>query len=170
MRFDENKRPYVWIEAAHAVVQRDPSARFILVGEGPLWDSSKELVDRLGMADRFLFTGRSRNVGFWISPMSALLLLSAHECMPNVLIEAQSVGVPVVSTPAGGAAETFSDETGTLLPSAEFVDPGQVADALMRWKLDPAARSDVGHKAIEWCKSRFSLDAMIEATVRAYHE
>src|SRR5262249_45052247 len=140
------------------------------VGEGPLCHSSKELADRPGMADRFLFTGRSSRVGYWLSRMSALLLLSRHEGMPNVLIEAQSVGVPVVSTPAGGAAETFSDETGSLLPSAEFVDPIQVADALMRWKLDRAARSDVSRKAIEWCKSRFSLEAMIEATVRAYHE
>jgi glycosyltransferase involved in cell wall biosynthesis len=170
MRFDENKRPYLWIEVAHALLERLPSARFILVGEGPLWESSKELVERLGFADRFLFTGRSHAVGFWISRMSTLLLLSRHEGMPNVLIEAQSLGVPVVSTPAGGAAETFSEETGSLLPSAEAADPVHVAQTLLRWKLDPAARSEVSRKARALCQSRFSLDAMIEATVRSYHE
>jgi glycosyltransferase involved in cell wall biosynthesis len=170
MRFDENKRPYLWIEVAHALLEREPGARFILVGEGPLWESSKELVDRLGLSDRFLFTGRSHAVGFWISCMSALLLLSRHEGMPNVLIEAQSLGVPVVSTPAGGAAETFSEETGCLLPSAQTVDPAHVTQALLRWKLDPAARSEVSGKAKALCQSRFSLNAMIEATVRAYHE
>src|SRR5262249_33513754 len=133
-------------------------------------ESSKELVDRLGLADRFLFTGRSHAVGFWVSCMSALLLLSRHEGMPNVLIEAQSLGVPVVSTPAGGAAGPFLGGTGSLLGSAETVDPAQAAEALLRWKLDPPARSEVGRKARALCQSRFSLDAMIEATVRAYHE
>ena len=101
--------------------------------------------------------------------MSVFLLLSLHESLPNGLIEAQLAGLPVVSTPAGGAAETFIDgETGTLLDDSEQVDVTEVADAVFRWRLDPDTANSVARLAAETARTRFSIGAMAEATVVAY--
>ncbi len=171
MRFDENKRPFLWVEAAAVILKRQPRARFILVGEGPLRDPAEDLAQRLGIADRCLFTGRTRHVGRWLTHLSVFLLLSRQEGLPNVLIEAQFAGVPVVSAPAGGAAETFIDgETGTLLSESASVDPNQVADAVLRWERPGQDRALVRERAIAWASSQFSIDQMLEATIRAYAE
>jgi glycosyltransferase involved in cell wall biosynthesis len=169
MRFDNNKRPLLWVEVALAVLARDPAARFVLVGEGPLLDSAKELARRSGRGDSFLFVGRSNCVGYWLDRMSVFLLLSLHESLPNGLIEAQFAGVPVVSTPAGGAAETFIDgETGTLLEDTEQVDVEDAADAAFRWKLDPESAASVAALASETARTRFSMETMAESTMLAY--
>jgi len=169
MRFDRNKRPLLWVEVALAILNRQPAARFVLIGEGPLFDSARELVSRSGREGSFLFTGRTDCVGFWLKRMSVFLLLSLHESLPNGLIEAQLAGLPVVSTPAGGAAETFIDgETGTLLDDSEQVDVTEVADAVFRWRLDPDTANSVARLAAETARTRFSIGAMAEATVVAY--
>ncbi|MEO1293717.1 MAG: glycosyltransferase, partial [Pseudomonadota bacterium] len=41
MRFDENKRPFEWLEIAARVLARRPQARFVLVGAGPLWNEAQ---------------------------------------------------------------------------------------------------------------------------------
>jgi glycosyltransferase involved in cell wall biosynthesis len=55
--------------------------------------------------------------------MDVFVLLSRYEGLPNVLIEAQYMGVRVVTTPAGGAAECLIDGvTGHVLDCAENPD------------------------------------------------
>jgi glycosyltransferase involved in cell wall biosynthesis len=171
MRFDENKRPFLWIEAANEIAKSEPRARFVLVGEGPLKEPARELAQRFGIADRCLFVGRSRHVGRWLSHMSVFLLLSRKEGLPNVLIEAQFAGVPVVSAPAGGAAETFIDgQTGTLLPDGPSVDPALVGRAVLGWDRGLAERAEIRARAIAWAESQFSVARMLESTIRAYYE
>lgn len=171
MRFDHNKRPLLWVEVALAILAREPEAKFVLVGDGPLLDSARELAERSGYGDRFLFTGRTDRIGFWLSRMSVFLLLSVYESLPNVLIEAQLAGLPVVATPAGGASETFLDgETGTLLADSASVDPEDVADAALRWKIpsDSDAAARIAALARETAEARFSVESMLDATATAY--
>jgi glycosyltransferase involved in cell wall biosynthesis len=169
MRFDRNKRPLLWVEVALAVLAREPSAKFILAGDGPLLESAQELVNRSDYGDRFLFVGRTDRIGFWLERMSVFLLLSVYESLPNVLIEAQLAGVPVVATPAGGVAETFLDgETGTLLSDSAIIDPEDVADAILRWRISEEAAARVAERARETARERFSVESMLEATVAAY--
>ena len=92
MRVDDNKRPFLWVEAAHRYAQANPEARFVMVGGGPLLEPVKEFAQRLGLDGRMLFTGISRRVGFWLSHFDAFMLLSRFEGLPNVLIEAQFSG------------------------------------------------------------------------------
>ena len=119
-RFDTDKQPLLWIRFAARYLKRHPSARFVLVGGGRLQPNAEELAAELGIADRILFVGRSTRVGYWMSKMDTLVLLSRYEGLPNVLIEAQYMGVRVVTTPAGGAAECLIDgTTGYVLECAE---------------------------------------------------
>lgn len=169
MRFDENKRPGPWLEVARGVLEAVPTARFILVGDGPLLRIAKERAFELGLTERTLFVGHSADVGFWLSRMTMFLLLSRIEGLPNVTIEAQLAGVPVVTTPAGGAAETvLQGVTGEVLPSAETIDPGEIAALLAGLATDPERLRAMSHEAAVWAGRTFSVHSMIEATVAAY--
>ncbi|WP_458387943.1 glycosyltransferase [Sphingomonas sp. F9_3S_D5_B_2] len=122
-RFDTDKQPLLWIRFAARYLKRHPTARFVLVGGGRLQPNAEELAAELGIAHRILFVGRSTRVGYWMSKMDTLVLLSRFEGLPNVLIEAQYMGVRVVTTPAGGAAECLIDgTTGYVLECAEKPD------------------------------------------------
>lgn len=169
MRFDENKRPFLWLEAAASVMRSAPEARFILVGDGPLKEPAEAYAKRLGIGDRLLFVGRSHRVGYWLRHMDAFVLLSHVEGLPNVLVEAQRAGVPVVTTPAGGAPETLMDkQTGFLLPSAESPNPQEIASCLLALRNNPSRRATMGLQARQWAEATFSTSSMMERTVRAF--
>jgi glycosyltransferase involved in cell wall biosynthesis len=167
MRIDDNKRPFDWLEIAARVHAAHPNSRFIIVGEGPLADESREYAARLGLRDHVLFTGRSRSVGYWLSKLDALLLTSRFEGTPNVLIEAQMAGVPVVTTPAGGAAETVVQGiTGFALDSLETIDVAEAAEALMKIvRQSPDERATMRAAAQDWAKRRYSVERMLQTTI-----
>lgn len=122
-RFDTDKQPLLWIRFAARYLKHHPNARIVLVGGGRLLPNAQQLAEELGISDRILFVGRSTRVGYWMSKMDVLVLLSRYEGLPNVLIEAQFMGVRVVTTPAGGAAECLIDgTTGYVLECAEKPD------------------------------------------------
>ena len=119
-RLEPDKRPLHWIRMAAVYVSDRPKARFVIVGDGSNMADARNLVAQLKLEDRLLFVGKSNAVGFWYDKMDIKVLLSRFEGLPNVLIEAQYFGCPVVSTPAGGAAECFDPgSTGHVLDCAE---------------------------------------------------
>jgi hypothetical protein len=150
--------------------RRIPRTRFVIVGDGTLRQESQEYAYRLGVADRVLFTGLSGSVGYWLSRMDALLLLSRFEGLPNVLIEAQLAGKPVVATPAGGAPETLlPGKTGWLTSSAETVDVEEVAQLLADLiEMTPERRRGIGIAAQKWAEDAFSIEQMLERTVQVF--
>ncbi len=163
LRFDLNKRPLLWIECAARFLRRRPDARFIMVGDGPMREEAEACARLRGLGGRVLFVGRVRDVGFWLSRMDAFLLTSRCEGLPNVLLEAQLAGVPVVTTPAGGAGETIlSDRAGHVLACAETPDPEEAAAHLERLmgKLPTDVQAGVA--------TRFSVVSMMEQTIRCY--
>lgn len=169
MRLDENKRPLLWLDSAARLLRRAPRARFVIVGDGPLREACQVRARSLGIAHRVLFVGRSRRVGFWLRRMDAFLLLSLVEGLPNVLVEAQAAGLPVVTTRAGGAAETIRPgATGLLLPAGPDLDPEVVAAALAGLRADPARRAAMGEAARLWARETFSVEAMLARTVRTF--
>jgi glycosyltransferase involved in cell wall biosynthesis len=119
-RFDTDKQPNVWVRFAARYLKAHPDTRMLLVGGGRLLEGAQELARELGIAERILFTDRSNRVPFWMSKMDVFLLLSRFEGLPNVLIEAQYMGVRVVTTPAGGAPECLIEgTTGHVLECCE---------------------------------------------------
>lgn len=138
-RFDTDKQPLYWIRFAARYLKQHPRTRMVLVGGGRLLPNCEQLAEELGIADRILFVGRSNRVGYWMSKMDALVLLSRYEGLPNVLIEAQYMGVRVATTPAGGAPECLIDGvTGHVLDCAEKPDLDLMVDKVA----DLVARSN----------------------------
>ena len=99
--------------------------------------------------------------------MNVLVLMSSFEGLPNVLIEAQYLGVPVVSTPAGGASECFIEGvTGHILGSAEKTD---LEEACMKVNqlIDRAQDESIFGPAMrDFLEPNFSIPRMLENFVR----
>ena len=167
MRLDNNKRPLLWLEICNALLQNIPEARFILVGHGPLRAAAEEYARSTGIAERVLFVGRTSHVGFWLSKMDTLGLTSRHEGVPNVLIEAQLAGAPVITTAAGGAPEAVAPNRSNLvLPNADAPDMEAAARHLaMLARRTENGRSEKDETLKNWASNRFSMSHMIDRTL-----
>lgn len=167
-RFDTDKRPTWWIRFAYHYARRHPDARFLLVGDGRLFGECVQMAKDLKIEDRILFVGRSTNVGYWMKKMDVLVLMSSFEGLPNVLIEAQYLGVPVVSTPAGGASECFIEGvTGHILGSADRTD-FEEACVKTHALLGRAQRDEIfGPATSDFLEPNFSVSRMLENFLRA---
>ncbi len=167
-RFDTDKQPLLWIRFAARYLKRHPASRFVLVGGGRLLPNAEELAEKLGISDRILFTGRSTRVGYWMSKMDVLVLMSRYEGLPNVLLEAQYMGVRVVTTPAGGAAECLIDgTTGYVLECAEKPDLERVVERVhsLALRSDDRELFEEGGVGRTFLDSHFSVPRMLEEYV-----
>jgi Vi polysaccharide biosynthesis protein TviE len=166
-RMHPNKRSLEWIRFASHYLASHPNARFIMIGTGMLSEAVEELATRLGVLRRLLRVRQTRAGEFWLKKMDAFVLLSRFEGTPNVLIEAQLAGVPVVSTPVANARDTFIEGiTGLATESCEHVDIDDVVakvDQVVAYARTGAAVRDHAQRHIA---SRFSNRSMIEHTVR----
>jgi glycosyltransferase involved in cell wall biosynthesis len=163
MRMDDNKRPLLWIAAAAGILKRWPSARFILVGDGPLRRQAMKLAAQHGIVHRLLFVGVSSSVGFWLSKMDLFMLLSKQEGLPNVLIEAQLSGVPVVITPAGGAPESLIPGV-TGIVTGPDPSPDEIATIVVELARQPDRLRTMGNAGMGWATRAFSNPGMLRAT------
>lgn len=167
LRMDANKRPLDFLECAARLLRQRPDARFILVGDGPLRPQVEARAAALG--GRVLLTGRSADVGFWLARMDAMLMLSRHEGLPNAVLEAQAARVPVVATPAGGTAEALRDGiTGFLLGSAAAPDLDEAVARLLHIAAAGGRRGLMARMGQNFVARNFSVEQMLEGTVRSY--
>lgn len=83
---------------AFAASKASATHDLVLVGGGPEWENLKALTNSLGIAEKVRFTGPLENPYPVMARASLLVLSSRWEGYPNVLLEAISLGVPVVST------------------------------------------------------------------------
>ncbi len=114
---------------AFALLRRVRSARLVLVGDGTQRRRLEKLVERLDLREDVSFVGYAENPFPWMARASVLVLSSAWEGLPNVIIEALACGCPVVSTdcPSGPAEILANGDFGRLVPCR---DPQAMADAI----------------------------------------
>ncbi|MEQ4717341.1 glycosyltransferase [Nonomuraea sp. B19D2] len=98
------KRHELLLEAAAKVVNVSPRALFLLAGSGPLEGQIARRVAELG-SDAVRFLGCVPRAARLIAAADLLVLSSANEGLPVVVMEALAAGVPVVSTAVGGVPE-----------------------------------------------------------------
>lgn len=162
--FKIDKRPALWIDFAAAYLEKNPNTLFLLVGDGNLKEEAEKRAKKLGIMDNIKFVGASQNVGYWLEKMDAFVLLSEFEGLPNALIEAQMAGVPVVSTPAGGASDTFIEgQTGYALSCHLTPCLTELCDKVERIVLGNNGFLP-RHEIADLAAQRFSIPSMLQRT------
>jgi glycosyltransferase involved in cell wall biosynthesis/tetratricopeptide (TPR) repeat protein len=168
MRCSFEKRPELWTAVACELVRRDARVFGILVGDGPMRGDLEAEVERLGLSHRIRFVGRQSPIEPWMAAMNVLFLSSLTEGLPNVLIEAQSLGVPVATMRVGGAPETV--EEGRTAVVIDEGTPAEVADAVGTLLFDGPKRRAFGTAAAKWAQGTFSVDAMLAKLGELYDQ
>ena len=132
--------------ALEALARAD-GVSLVLAGDGDERDELERRAGELGLGDRIRFLGpRSREqVLELLRAADALVLSSAWENFPHTVVEALSVGTPVLATTAGGVGEVVEHERNGLL--VEPGDPAALADAVRRYFSDDGLRARLREQA-----------------------
>ena len=105
------------IQMMPAILKSVPQLRLHLLGEGPMMEKCRKLVERFGVSEQVIFEGYRNDVPTFLNKMDIAISPSLEEAMPNALVEAQYCGLPVVAYDVAGVGECFLDkESGVLVP------------------------------------------------------
>ncbi|MCA9082845.1 MAG: glycosyltransferase [Planctomycetaceae bacterium] len=98
-RLNHEKGFHLLIDAIHQLRQRgsDVDLRLAILGEGPAEERLNQQISRLQLTEHVRLVGFRNNAPAWIRSANLFVLPSLLEGMPNVLLEAMSVGTPVLS-------------------------------------------------------------------------
>lgn len=117
-RLTKQKNHIMLINAFKKVVEKYPSEKLFIYGEGTLKEFLKNQIEEKDLEDRVILKGVTNNVSEVLSKAKIFVLSSDYEGMPNTLLEAMAAGVPSISTdcPCGGPKAIISPgEDGFLI-------------------------------------------------------
>jgi glycosyltransferase involved in cell wall biosynthesis len=156
------------IDATPRVLDRHPRVQIAIVGEGPERDALRTRATSRGVATAVHFLGPSSDPISVLRGMRVFTHPTWADAYPYVILEAMSVGVPIVASDVGGIGEAIVDgESGVLVPPR---DVEALADGLTTLLDDPGRSSNMGLAARARLERRFTLAAMVEATITVYDE
>lgn len=119
-RFCHEKDFITLLRAFQIVVKKMP-ARLVLLGDGPDRAKITDCVIELGLHANVEMPGFVDNLESWMACASVFVLSSPRESFGNVLVEAMSLNLPVISTDCGGPSEILENGFwGKLVPVGDF--------------------------------------------------
>lgn len=108
-RLIEQKNPMMLLEAFARFVKMHPSYSLIFYGEGECKEKLEQRACALGIEKNVVFPGAVKNIFESEIYAKLFVMTSQFEGMPNALIEAMCIGVPVISTKVSGAVDLIQD-------------------------------------------------------------
>lgn len=158
------------IEAARAIRERFPSARFFLVGalENPPYEASlRSRLDEAGLTPAFTFTGWRKDVASVMAAMDVVVVPTlTPEPAALTLMEAMALERPLVASRTGGTAELVLDgRTGLLFAPG---DAAALAAHVGTILADCRLAERLGRAGRQRMQERFSLDRHVAEIAELY--
>src|SRR3954471_6282510 len=153
------KQQNLFLEVAARVSGKDPSAMFVIAGDGDLRRTLEEQARSLGIDHRVRFLGWRRDLAAIYAASDLLLLTSRNEGTPVALIESLASGVPGVSTDVGGVRDVLTNEsTGITAPDG---DAAALAGGVLRLLADETRRRSMGAAGRTAMLERFGIERLV---------
>ena len=167
-RITYQKGPDYFVEAAAKVLKRVPNVRFVMAGSGDMMNHVIRRVARLGIADRFHFTGFLRG-----DDVQKMFQLSDVYVMPSVSepfgispLEAMRSNVPVIISKQSGVAEVLD-----YAVKVDYWDVDAMADAIYGLITYPSLNKMFAEKGLEevthlkWNNAAAKIKAVYQAAI-----
>jgi glycosyltransferase involved in cell wall biosynthesis len=149
------KRPDRLLNTAAEIKARNLPVKFIVAGEGDLFEATKRDSERRDLPVEFL--GWRKDVGALFAASDIAILTSDNEGIPLTLIQAAQASLPIVATGVGSVGDIVVHEVNGYLVDSE---PAALADALQKLAIDPVLRQIMGDAGRERTSRYFSLEKM----------
>ena len=167
-RITYQKGPDYFVEAAAKVLKRVPDVRFVMAGSGDMMNHVIRRVARLGIADRFHFTGflRGEDVHKMFQLSDVYVMPSVSEPFGISPLEAMRSNVPVIISKQSGVAEVLD-----YAVKVDYWDVDALADAIYGLIKYPALSGMFASKGLEevtnlkWNDAAAKIKSVYEAVI-----
>lgn len=154
------------ISAVKQIQSEHFKACLVIVGDGPQRKNLEMIAKDLGV--RTIFAGWQADPLAYYALMDIFALPSFFEGLPNVILEAMSMGKPVVATDVGGASDLVRNgENGFLVPPK---DVESLASAIKTLVFDVDLRLKMGRVSRNIVKKNFDFDSIVSKIEKIYEE
>ena len=157
------------LRALHAISERRPDLRWLVIGDGPTAPEIRRLAGGLGMADRVDLAGQLPHERALeaLASCELMALPSVDEAFGVAYVEAMACGVPAI----GCRGEGGPDEIAALGPGLTLVEPGDVAglaEVIEGLLQDPHTLAETARAARRTATEHFGWERCGHETVAAY--
>ncbi len=167
-QFIERKGHDLLLAAIPEVLERHPSARFLLFGKGPLREGVETRVAEMGLEGAVHLPGFRSDLHRIRAGLDMVVHPATAEGLGVAVLEASGSGLPVVAGAHGGLPEIIVDgETGFLV---DPTDPAALAGAISALLDDPGLRARMGEAGRARVAELFSVDRMVDEHVALYRD
>jgi glycosyltransferase involved in cell wall biosynthesis len=158
----------MFIDVIHQIIQRGIIVKVLIIGDGELNTLCKAKIKKLDLNNNIYLLGRKNDINIYYSLFDILLLTSEFEGTPNVLIEAQALGVPCVTTDVGASGEVVSHKkTGFVINPN---DQKALVDSCISLLLNDKMRKAFSQEAIMHTKQKYSSDNGVDKVLDLYNK
>lgn len=160
-RLTEAKRHSDLADAMRTVCEREPQARLLIAGVGPLGPALEQRIETLDLAANVQLLGLRDDVPALMRAADGFVLSSAWEGLPMVLLEAAASSLPIVATDVGGSRDVVHEgDTGYLVPARQ---PELLAERMLRLMALPhGQRQIMGERARTSAIGSFDLERIAD--------
>lgn len=165
-RYVHQKNPASLVKAFAHLPERLSHARLVMLGDGPLLPMLEELAEQSGVAPRITWvTGEA---GEAIMPaFDVFVMPSLYEGFPYVLLEAAAAGLPIITTPVGGASELVENNVSGYITARH--DPEVISREITKVLDNPVLRQEMG-RASRRIAMKYTIDRMVDGTLKVYEQ
>ena len=145
----------------------DQAAHLVIVGHGPQHEALQQQIVQLGLQQRVTMPGNQDNVVPWLQALDIFALPSyANEGVPQAMLQAMLVGLPIITTPVGSITEAIEHQANGLIVAPE--NSAALQAALERLLAAPDYARQLGDAARQTALARYSMDAMLDKMERIF--
>lgn len=167
-RLAKQKRVEDLIWAVETMRQIRPQLRLVIVGDGPERERLENFASDVGVTDCIRFLGHRNDASQWLELFDVFCLASSFEGMSNSLMEAMSVGKPVIASDIPANRElVVQSETGFLPKLADTVG---IMQFLRRLIDEPGLTEKLGLAGRQRIQQFFSVTRMVDAYADIYRK
>jgi N-acetyl-alpha-D-glucosaminyl L-malate synthase BshA len=160
----------ILIQAMSLVLESEPSAVAVIIGDGPQKEELIVLRDLLGLQKTVIFAGSVPNseIVSYENECDVLVLPSRRESFGIAAVEAMACAKPVIGTKVGGLKEIIDDgQTGIAVEPDNYP---QLARAILQILEDKSHAQRLGERARRKVEAEFDWTEIAHQTVRLYSE
>jgi glycosyltransferase involved in cell wall biosynthesis len=156
-----------FIEAAVRVLSQAKDVTFLIVGEGPEEARLRERIASLGLSSNVRMLGFRGDLLNVFRSLDLFVIPSVEgDTIPQVLMQALAMGLPVVSTTVGSIPDVVQDgRTGFVVPPR---DAGALAGRILVLLEDAALRAEMGRRGRALVEQEYSLSRMLDQLEEVY--
>lgn len=166
-RLIEQKNHLGLLSIFQKVVEKIPTAKLLLVGEGPLRGLITENITKLGLINAVKLLGLRDDIPALMTCANVFLFPSFHEGLPVVSLEANAAGLPIVGSKIPGLIEAVKDRETAILHEVEDLEG--MAKSTIDIINNRQYAQDLAQAGRAWIKSKYSTENSAKRLIEIYH-